>query len=113
MGLGHRFLRHVERTSILLHLIDASGDDRQPYEDYQVLARELAAYKREPLDRTHVIVLNKIDLIDEERLAEVQQYLPRSICRWSRFRRKKVMVWKQEGKTRRSSGTTAARGGAS
>jgi GTPase len=74
VGLGHRFLRHIERTSILLHLIDASGDDRQPYEDYQVLARELAAYKRELLDRTHVIVLNKIDLIDEERLAEVQQY---------------------------------------
>jgi GTP-binding protein len=73
VGLGHQFLRHIERTSILLHLVDVSGDDGQPYEDYQVLARELAAYKRELLDRTHVIVLNKIDLVDEERLAEVTQ----------------------------------------
>jgi GTPase len=71
VGLGHQFLRHIERTSILLHLIDVSGDDNQPYEDYLVLAKELAAYKRELLDRTHVIVLNKIDLVDAERLAEV------------------------------------------
>lgn len=71
VGLGHQFLRHIERTSILLHLIDVSGDDRQPYEDYLVLAQELAAYKRELLDRTHVIVLNKIDLVDADRLAEV------------------------------------------
>jgi len=73
VGLGHQFLRHIERTSILLHLIDVSGDDDQPSEDYLVLARELAAYKRELLDRTHVIVLNKIDLVDSERLAEVKQ----------------------------------------
>ena len=73
VGLGHQFLRHIERTSILLHLIDVSSDDGQPYEDYQVLARELAAYKRELLDRNHLVVLNKIDLVDEERLTEVKQ----------------------------------------
>lgn len=73
VGLGHQFLRHIERTSILLHLIDVSSDEGQPFEDYQVLARELAAYNRELLDRKHVIVLNKIDLVDEERLAEVKQ----------------------------------------
>jgi GTPase len=73
VGLGHQFLRHIERTSILLHLIDVSRDDGQPYEDYQVLARELAAYKRELLDRKHLVVLNKIDLVDEERLTEVKQ----------------------------------------
>lgn len=73
VGLGHQFLRHIERTSILLHLIDISSDDGQPFEDYQVLARELAAYNRELLDRKHLIVLNKIDLVDEERLIEVKQ----------------------------------------
>lgn len=73
VGLGHQFLRHIERTSILLHLVDVSGDDGKPYEDYQVLARELAAYNRELLDRAHILVLNKIDLIDEERLAEVKE----------------------------------------
>ncbi len=73
VGLGHQFLRHIERTSILLHLIDVSSDDDQPYEDYQVLARELAAYNQELLDRKHLIVLNKIDLVDDERLTEVKQ----------------------------------------
>nr|WP_321464527.1 GTPase ObgE [uncultured Desulfobulbus sp.] len=72
VGLGHQFLRHIERTSILLHLIDASGEEDQPLADYQVLAAELAAYKEELLQRAHLVLLNKIDLIDEERLAEVQ-----------------------------------------
>ncbi|MGE4558760.1 MAG: GTPase ObgE [Desulfobulbus sp.] len=72
VGLGHQFLRHIERTSILLHLIDVSGEDQQPLDDYQVLARELAAYKQELLERTHLVILNKIDLVDEERLAEVK-----------------------------------------
>jgi len=72
IGLGHQFLRHIERTSILLHLIDVSTADEQPLEDYHVLARELAAYNEELVDRKHLLVLNKIDLVDEERLAEVQ-----------------------------------------
>jgi len=64
LGLGHRFLRHIERTSILLHLIDASSED--PLADYKVLAAELAAYKEELSDRTRLIVLNKIDCLYEE-----------------------------------------------
>ncbi len=73
IGLGHQFLRHIERTSILLHLIDASTPDDQPIQDYGVLARELAAYNQELVDRKHIIVLNKIDLIDDERLEEVRE----------------------------------------
>jgi GTP-binding protein len=72
VGLGHQFLRHIERTSILLHLIDVSGEDEQPLADYHVLAAELAAYKKDLLDRTHLVALNKIDLVDEERLEEVK-----------------------------------------
>ena len=71
-GLGHQFLRHIERTSILLHMIDASTPDDQPMHDYQTLARELAAYNTELLNRKHLIVLNKIDLVDQQRLEEVQ-----------------------------------------
>lgn len=68
VGLGHRFLRHIERTSILLHVIDASSED--PLADYQVLATELAAYKEELTGRTRLIILNKIDnLFDEEQEA--------------------------------------------
>ncbi len=72
VGLGHQFLRHVERTTILLHVIDCAGADDQPFVDYQVLSKELAAYNTELKDRTHLVVLNKIDCIDAERLQEVQ-----------------------------------------
>ncbi|WPD21846.1 MAG: GTPase ObgE [Candidatus Electrothrix scaldis] len=71
IGLGHQFLRHVERTSILLHVIDASSEDEQPWQDYQILATELAAYNEELLDRIHLVALNKIDCIDEDRLKEL------------------------------------------
>lgn len=68
VGLGHRFLRHIERTSILLHVIDASSEN--PLADYQILATELAAYKEELANRTRLLVLNKIDnLFDEEQEA--------------------------------------------
>jgi len=72
VGLGHKFLRHIERTSVLLHIIDCSGEDMKPLEDFRVLERELGAYNRELLGRRYVIVLNKIDLIDGERLSQVE-----------------------------------------
>jgi GTPase len=73
VGLGHQFLRHVERTSILLHLVDASQPEEQPYADYLVLKGELEAYKEELIDRAHLILLNKVDLIDGERVFAVQR----------------------------------------
>jgi len=72
VGLGHQFLRHVERTTILLHVIDAATEGDQPLLDYQVLAKELEAFNRELMERQHLIVLNKIDCIDSDRLQEVQ-----------------------------------------
>ena len=72
VGLGHQFLRHVERTSILLHVIDAASEDEQPLLDYQVLATELAAYNEELLNRTHLVALNKIDCLDEDRIEELR-----------------------------------------
>lgn len=61
-GLGFEFLRHVERTKLLLYILDASGiDGRTPAEDYRVLRDELEAYNPELLDRPSIIVLNKID----------------------------------------------------
>ncbi len=72
VGLGHRFLKHVERTSVLLHVIDAATGNDQALEDFRVLERELAAYKSELLGRRHVILLNKIDLIDQDRLLELR-----------------------------------------
>ena len=72
VGLGHQFLRHVERTSILLHLIDAASEGDQPVQDYQVLAAELAAYNKDLLKYTHLVVLNKIDCLDKDRVEELR-----------------------------------------
>lgn len=72
VGLGHQFLRHVERTSILLHIIDAASEGDQALRDYQILTAELAAYNKALSDRTHLVALNKIDCINEERIKELR-----------------------------------------
>jgi GTP-binding protein len=66
-GLGHRFLRHVERTRVLLHILDASplaGPDRDPVSDFDILNRELARYAPELADRPQVVALNKLDITE-------------------------------------------------
>lgn len=66
-GLGFEFLRHIERTKLLLFVLDASGiDGRTPTEDFKVLRDELKAYNSELLDRPYLIVLNKIDEEESE-----------------------------------------------
>ncbi len=64
-GLGLEFLRHIERTQLLIFVLDASGiDGRNPTEDYQVLRSEIEQYNPEMLSRPFYVVLNKID-VDE------------------------------------------------
>ncbi|KYC41885.1 GTPase ObgE [Scytonema hofmannii PCC 7110] len=63
-GLGHDFLRHIERTRILLHLIDATSDDA--IADYNIIQQELQAYGRGLTERPQVLALNKIDAVDRE-----------------------------------------------
>lgn len=64
-GLGFEFLRHIERTKLLLFVLDASGiDGRNPSDDYRVLRSEIAQYNVEMLERPYCIVLNKIDAED-------------------------------------------------
>jgi GTP-binding protein len=65
-GLGIQFLRHIERTKILVHLIDVSPySGRDPVDDYRVIQNELKAFKPELLERPQLIVANKIDLVGE------------------------------------------------
>ena len=75
VGLGHDFLRHIERTRVLLHLIDATTDN--PITDYQTIQQELAAYGHGLLKRPQIIAFNKIDAVDSEILelitAELQE----------------------------------------
>ncbi len=72
VGLGHDFLRHVERTRLLLHVVDASGSEgRDPVEDFQTINRELEAYG-EPVGRPQLVILNKTDLMaDDGRIEEL------------------------------------------
>lgn len=77
IGLGHQFLRHIERTAILIHVVDAGGEGDKALQDYQVLLEELAAYNEELRRRPQLIVLNKIDLIEPERLKEQEQVFAR------------------------------------
>jgi len=63
-GLGHDFLRHIERTRVLLHLIDATSDD--VIRDYNTIQQELQAYGRGLTERMQILALNKIDAVDRE-----------------------------------------------
>ncbi|RCW66416.1 GTPase ObgE [Saliterribacillus persicus] len=63
VGLGHQFLRHVERTRVVVHVIDmASSEGRDPYEDYLTINEELKAYDPTILERPQIIVANKMDI---------------------------------------------------
>ncbi len=64
-GLGDRFLKHVERTRALIHLISLSPDAPDPLEAYEIIEKELAAHSPELAERPRVVVLNKIDLVDD------------------------------------------------
>ncbi len=70
-GLGHTFLKHIERTRILLHIIDVASDDVE--RNYQIINRELLAYQQELADKISVLVLNKCDLIDMTTVDEIKQ----------------------------------------
>ncbi|MEG1501353.1 MAG: GTPase ObgE, partial [Clostridiales bacterium] len=70
-GLGHRFLRHVERTKVMVHVVDMSErEDRDPYEDFICINKELALYRDDLGQRTQIIAANKMDYPGaEEQLA--------------------------------------------
>lgn len=73
-GLGHRFLRHIERNATLLFLVPADSDNIQ--EEYQILLNELKAYNPELLDKPRILAISKSDMLDEELQALVKAELP-------------------------------------
>jgi GTP-binding protein len=77
-GLGHRFLRHIERNAALLFLIPADADDIQ--EAYQILLNELKKHNPELLDKERLLAITKCDLLDEELKEEIQKELPKGIA---------------------------------
>ena len=84
VGLGHDFLRHIERTRVLIHVIDAAGSEgRDPYQDYININNELKKYSEFVSHIPQVVALNKIDLIDpdirEEYLAELKKQIGKDV----------------------------------
>ena len=84
VGLGHDFLRHIERTRVLIHVIDAAGSEgRDPYQDYLNINAELSKYSEYVAHIPQVVALNKIDLIDpdirEEYLSELKKQIGKDV----------------------------------
>ncbi|WP_125579762.1 GTPase ObgE [Levilactobacillus cerevisiae] len=77
VGLGFQFLRHVERTRVILHLIDMSGlEGRNPYEDFEKINEELKTYDPDILKRPQIVVANKMDMPDSaDNLAQFKEDL--------------------------------------
>ena len=85
-GLGHRFLSHLERTKVLVHVVDVSSvSGRDPVEDYDIITRELAMFPGRDAsgerlqDKPVLVAANKVDALDDpERLGRLQQHLQRA-----------------------------------
>lgn len=76
-GLGLRFLRHIERNSMLLFMIPADSNDIK--KEYKILLNELKQYNPELLDKERVLAISKSDMLDEELMKEIKRTLPRKI----------------------------------
>jgi GTP-binding protein len=75
VGLGHEFLRHVERCRMLVHVIDISGSEgRDPIDDFDKINHELKVFSPELSERPQIVVGNKCDLTDEEEVARISEY---------------------------------------
>jgi GTP-binding protein len=76
-GLGTRFLRHIERNSVLLFMIPADSDDIAA--DYEILLGELTQYNPELLDKERLLAITKCDMLDEELMEQMKAHLPEGI----------------------------------
>jgi GTPase len=89
-GLGHDFLRHIERTRIIVHLLDVRPEDgSDPAENYRVIREELGRYSRELADKPEVIAINKADLVED---AKELESAVRDLCKRLEVRRSEVLI---------------------
>lgn len=77
-GLGDRFLKHIERTRVIAHIIDMSGyEGRNPIEDYEIINKELEAFSEKMMEKPHIVIANKMDMeTSEEHLKEFKEKYP-------------------------------------
>ncbi len=75
VGLGHEFLRHVERCRLLVHIVDAAGSEgRDPISDFEIINEELKKFNPELAERPQIVAANKIDLATDEQLQRLRDY---------------------------------------
>ena len=76
IGLGHEFLRHVERCRLIVHVVDVSGiEGRNPQEDFEIINRELNNFSGELAKRPQIVAANKCDMASPEQIADFQKYV--------------------------------------
>lgn len=76
IGLGHEFLRHVERCRLIIHVVDVSGvEGRDPIEDYEKIQNELFNFSEELSERPQIVAANKCDMADPEQIARFRSYI--------------------------------------
>lgn len=76
IGLGHEFLRHVERCRLIIHVVDVSGvEGRDPIEDYEKIQKELFNFSEELSERPQIVAANKCDMADPEQIARFRSYI--------------------------------------
>lgn len=99
-GLGHRFLRHIERNSVLLFMVPADTD-RTIEEEYNILLHELTAYNPELLDKPKLLAITKSDMLDEQLESEMAEQVPQGIpylfissVTGKNIQQLKDMIWK-------------------
>ena len=85
LGLGHEFLRHIERVRLIVHVVDVSGsEDRDPVEDYKAIRKELKNYSEKLYALPEIIAANKADLLEnEEKLNELAEYTGKKVYKIS------------------------------
>lgn len=76
-GLGLRFLRHIERNSVLLFMVPADADSI--VEQYEILKNELNQFNPELMHKKHLLAITKCDMLDEELMEEIKQEVPEGI----------------------------------
>ncbi len=85
-GLGDRFLKHVERTKVLVHLVDVSDTGRDPLNDYRIILRELTKFNEELADRRQIVVASKIDILgDPARVSRLRAMCARRKLRFHKI----------------------------
>ena len=94
-GLGHQFLRHIERTKVLVHLVDVSGaSGRDPVEDFDTILDELRLFSPAVAAKPQIVVANKMDAVDDpERVKALERHVKKRKLKFLRSPARRARAW--------------------